>query len=132
MAGLMLMLLLVLGGCQGLYTAGNPPDPSIAASGSWAFQSVNSAPPFGGNLDTVTAVSLTARGPGDDRRIYYDRWADRWFTIGLGYNDGVYVSASSGNDPTGWWYPYTYLVPGVPDQPTMGFAQNVAIMVDRI
>jgi len=132
------LLLLALPGCQGLVTStgGNPPDPSIAASATWGVQSVNDDYPSAVNLDTVTGVALTDRGPGADRRIYYDHFADRWFTVSLallaGTPPAVYVSASSGPDPSGVWYPYTYLLSSAADQPSMGFAQNIAIIADRI
>src|SRR5262245_4725769 len=125
---------LAAAGCQGLGTIGNPPDPSIAASATWAIQSVNSTAMIAGNLDTSTGVSLGGIGATNDRRVYYDRWADRWFTVGLipsGLSYEELVTASATNDPTGPWYQYNYVGGNTPDQPSMGCAQNLCVVADR-
>jgi hypothetical protein len=110
---------------QGTSGSASPPDPSGAAGPSHYVQAVNlkyivynkTGTTLGG---PYSLSSLWAGSTNDgDPIVMYDKYADRWFIQQFNGNDLILVAVSTGSNPLGSYYTYTFIPkPGdFPDYP---------------
>jgi len=129
-------VLAALVGCEGPGTIGNPPDPSGAMSPEWGCVSVNGIQPLCASIfDPTHASAIPTLGSGNDRKMTWDPWAQRFLSVGLTYSGGAYleelVGCSTTTSPLDYWQTYNYIPAGNPDQPSLGCAQNLCVVADR-
>lgn len=103
----------------------SPPDPSGAAGPNHYVQAVNlrytvynkTGTVLGGsyNLNSLWAGSTNDGDP----IVMYDKYADRWFIQQFNGNDLILIAISTGSNPLGSYYTYTFIPkPGdFPDYP---------------
>jgi hypothetical protein len=110
---------------QGTTGNASPPDPSGAAGPSHYVQAVNLRYTVYNKTGTILGGpyalnSLWAGSTNDgDPVVMYDRYADRWFVQQFNGNDLILVAVSTGSNPLGTYYTYTFIPkPGdFPDYP---------------
>ena len=110
---------------QGTSGTASPPDPSGAAGPAHFVQAVNLRYIIYNKTGTVLAgpfnlSSLWAGSTNDgDPIVLYDKYADRWFVQQFNGADKILVAVSTGSNPAGAYYTYTFVPdPGnFPDYP---------------
>lgn len=110
---------------QGTSGTAAPPDPSGAAGPLHYVQAVNLRYIVYDKTGTVMGgpYSLNSLWPGStndgDPVVMYDKYADRWFIQQFNGTDVILVAVSTGSNPLGSYYTYTFIPkPGdFPDYP---------------
>jgi hypothetical protein len=98
-----------------------PPDPWVAASGSYVVQSTNGGVRVynraGGELATISTAAMFSIPTGyadSDPRILWDAYHGRWVGVEVGFDDAVFsdtflsIIVSDGADPLGSWNVYQF------------------------